>query len=227
MASQAETDDDSGFGAPSEYLPTLFVLIAFAVVLGLGVWGDGTPFLALVAMSGMALGLGSGASARMILGRNRGSFGAAVGLGVGVALLMVGFSVLGAAVRAGGFALGAEGARLMALQTGLASLGAVLGALALHHLRAVAPAGPDEDLPDDAPADDVDYSTQPEELVCLLTNQVVNPQLDGYVVCHNRFNDGQVCHAVYLKTYVHLLQGQCKRCYQKLRERDLGGFNRN
>jgi len=73
------------------------------------------------------------------------------------------------------------------------------------------------------PEPDADYSTEPEELVCLLTNQVVNREHDRYVVCHNPFNVSQVCHAVYLFDYVHLLGGKCNRCYQPLLKKDLEG----
>jgi hypothetical protein len=220
-----DDQDAGGLGSPSEYLPTLAVALLFALVLGATQWADGSPFPPLFATGGLAIGLASGAGARMVLGRERGGYLAAVGLGAVLTLLLLGAALLATAARAGGLSLQGEGVRLLALQTLLALPGAALGSLALQHLRNVAPAA-DPDLPEDAPADDVDYTTQPEELVCLLTNQVVNPQLDVYVVCHNRFNDGQTCHAVYLKTYVHLLQGQCKRCYQKLRERDIQGFAR-
>ena len=117
----------------------------------------------------------------------------------------------------------------MLMGMGLGFLGAFLGALSLAHYRAVEQAAPDEDtddLEDEEEVDDVDYSTEPEELVCLLTNQVVNRDHDVYVVCHNRMNVSQVCHAVYLKDYVHLLEGRCRRCYQPLRERDLKGMGK-
>jgi hypothetical protein len=53
----------------------------------------------------------------------------------------------------------------------------------------------------------------------------VNPSHDKYVVCHNKFNKTETCHAVYLMDYVHLLDGRCRRCFGSLRERDLEGMN--
>jgi hypothetical protein len=104
-------------------------------------------------------------------------------------------------------------------------LGSFLGSFALgHYLRREQPQEADEDVPEEEPEDDIDYTTEPEELVCLLTNQVVNRDHDRYVVCHNKMNVSQVCHAVYLFDYVHLLDGRCRRCFQQLRERDQKGM---
>ncbi len=221
--------DGPGWGGPSEIFPTLVVLIAFTVAWGMVQYADGTTFLGLAFAGPLAVGMLSGAAVRMIFGRGRGGIGVVGGVGILVFMVMWVLSILVAK-----FSM-EEGANFdpsvemlpMLMGLGAGAVGSFLSALSLSHYRAQDQVGPDEDtddLEDEPEEDDTDYSTEPEELVCLLTNQVVNRDHDAYVVCHNKMNVTQVCHAVYLKDYVHLLEGRCRRCYQPLRERDLKGM---
>ena len=225
--------EQPGWGAPGEIFPTVLVLIVFCVSWGLVQFRDGTQFLGLSLVAPLAAGMLSGASARMVFGRNRGGLPIVGGAGAFIFLMML----LVVAVIAGKMSLEASGnagtftpdTTALLVGVGMGVLGAFLGALSLNHYRVTGEVGQDEDtddLPEEEEADDIDYSTEPEELVCLLTNQVVNRDHDTYVVCHNRMNVTQVCHAVYLKDYVHLLEGRCRRCYQPLRERDLKGMGK-
>ena len=224
--------DQPGWGSPGEIFPTLLVLIVFSVVWGLVQFRDGTTFLGLALMAPLAAGLLSGATTRMIFGRERGGVGVVGGAGAGVFLVMWVISVVAAklSIESSGAAFDpAANMTPMLMGVGLGFVGAFLAALALAHYRVQEQAAPDEDtddLEEEEEEDDIDYTTEPEELVCLLTNQVVNRDHDVYVVCHNRMNVTQVCHAVYLRDYVHLLEGRCRRCYQPLRERDLKGMGK-
>ena len=224
--------DQPGWGSPGEIFPTLLVLIVFSVVWGLVQFRDGTTFLGLALMAPLAAGLLSGATTRMIFGRERGGIGVVGGAGAGVFLVMWVISVVAAklSIESSGAAFDpAANMTPMLMGVGLGFVGAFLAALALAHYRVQEQAAPDEDtddLEEEEEEDDIDYTTEPEELVCLLTNQVVNRDHDVYVVCHNRMNVTQVCHAVYLRDYVHLLEGRCRRCYQPLRERDLKGMGK-
>jgi hypothetical protein len=161
----------------------------------------------------------------MLLGRTFGGLLATFGLGVVLFAMMFGLAAVCAVLAApeeGGVSM--DGLTLgVGILMGI--LGAFVGALSLRHYKIIE----QEDIDDDedlreAEDEDIDYSTEPEDLVCLLTNQVVNREHDKYVVCHNRFNVTSVCHAVYLMDYVHLLDGRCRRCYQPLRERDKKGM---
>jgi hypothetical protein len=217
-----------GWGSPGDFFPTLIVLTVLSVVWGLVQFRDGTTFLGLALVTPLAVGMLSGATSRMIFGRERGGTGVVGGAGAGVFLVMWVISVVAAKLSIESFDPSAN-MMPMLLGMGVGFTGAFLGALALSHYRVTEQAQPDEDtddLEEDEEEDDIDYTTEPEELVCLLTNQVVNRDHDVYVVCHNRMNVTQVCHAVYLKDYVHLLEGRCRRCYQPLRERDLKGMSK-
>lgn len=217
--------DNEGFGGPGDILPTATTLLILSLLWGTTQYADGTIFIGLVIGTPLALGMLSAATVRMALGRSRGGIGAVGGAGIGVFALMFALAAIAAKTTADG-AIAFETSSLV-LSFAVGALGSFVGALSLAHYRIAERDDDDEDLDDDVEQDedDVDYSTQPEELVCLLTNQVVNPDHDKYVVCHNRFNQSQTCHAVYLMDYVHLLDGRCRRCFAQLRERDLQGMN--
>ena len=229
------SSDEGGLGSIGDFVPTFLALLVFTAAWGLLQFRDGTPWIGLALVPPLAIGMLSSASVRMVLGRSIGGFGMTFGLGLLLFGLMFGvafgFAVLAASGTPAVAAETVESAglsdaaihRLVASVMGI--LGAFLGALALKHYRVTA----QEDMDDDedlreAEDEDIDYSTEPEDLVCLLTNQVVNRDHDKYVVCHNKFNVTSVCHAVYLMDYVHLLDGRCRRCYGALRERDLKGM---
>jgi hypothetical protein len=222
--------DTPGWGSPGDFFPTLLVLGVLSVVWGLVQFRDGTTFFGLALVAPLAVGMLSGATSRMIFGRERGGVGAVGGAGAGLFLVMWVISIVAAklSIESADATFDPPMAPIL-MGMGLGFVGAFLGALSLAHYRVSGQAAPDEDtddLEDDEEEDEVDYTTEPEELVCLLTNQVVNRDHDVYVVCHNRMNVTQVCHAVYLKDYVHLLEGRCRRCYQPLRERDLKGMSK-
>lgn len=229
------SSDEGGLGSIGDFTPTFMVLIVFTFAWGLLQFRDGTPWIGLALTPPLAVGMLSAASVRMVLGRAIGGFGLTFGLGVVLFAMMYG-------VAFGLTALAAPEAPAVAPElvetSGLSEaaihrmvgfimgiLGAFVGALGLVHYRMTAQQDieEDEDLRE-AEDEDIDYSTEPEDLVCLLTNQVVNRDHDKYVVCHNKFNVTSVCHAVYLMDYVHLLDGRCRRCYGALRERDLKGM---
>ncbi len=227
------SSDEEGLGSIGDFTPTFLVLIVFTVAWGLLQYRDGTPWIGLALTPPLAVGMLSAASVRMVLGRGKGGFGMTFGLGLMLFGLMFGV-MLGIAfvpammaqsdveVEGAGFAIDWI-PLVVAFIMGI--LGAFVGALALVHYRVTEQEDieEDEDLRE-AEDEDIDYSTEPEDLVCLLTNQVVNRDHDKYVVCHNKFNVTSVCHAVYLMDYVHLLDGRCRRCYGALRERDLKGM---
>lgn len=221
----AGKSDEGGLGGIGDFLPTFGVLLIFSVAWGLIQFRDGTPWLGLALTPPVALGMMSAAAVRMMLGRSIGGFGMTFLVGGVLFLVMFAFATVlgvltspvegGATVEVLPTALGLTGG----------FFGTLFGALALKHYVV----GEQEDIEDDedlnqAEEEDIDYSTEPEDLVCLLTNQVVNRDHDKYVVCHSRMNVTSVCHAVYLLDYVHLLDGRCRRCYQALRERDLKGM---
>ncbi|HCP46408.1 MAG TPA: hypothetical protein DIU15_10215 [Deltaproteobacteria bacterium] len=228
-----------GLGGVGETVLPLLVLVVFSVSWGLVHYRDGTPLLALALLAPLALGMLSSGFVRMLLGRDRGGCVAVAGGGVGVFLVMFVLSALvselvgsplmtdGAAV-ARGEPGGPPGYSMiqMTLSLLMGVVGCGIGTLALRHYVVQDLPQPDEDTEDLQDDDDVDvdYTTEPEELVCLLTNQVIKRDHDRYVVCHNKLNVSQVCHAVYLKDYVHLLDGRCRRCFQALRSRDLEGM---
>jgi len=222
--------DSPGWGSASEFFPTLVVLIVVSVVWGMVQYRDGTIFWGLAFAGPLAVGMRSGASARMIFGRGRGGIGVVGAVGILLFMVMWVLSVIAAkiSIESAGSTFDPSTNMLpMLMGLGIGAVGSFLSALSLAHYRAQEQVEPDEDtddLEDEPEEDDTDYSTEPEELVCLLTNQVVNRDHDAYVVCHNKMNVTQVCHAVYLKDYVHLLEGRCRRCYQPLRERDLKGM---
>jgi hypothetical protein len=225
----AKKDEDAGFGSIGEVLPTFFVLLAFSFAWGVVQFRDGTPFIGLAVMAPLAAGMLSAAAVRMLLGRGRGGLGVVGGLGGVVFLLAFALAVVAGVAMSPAEAKAGDalGAYQLGIAIGVGFVGSFVGALSLAHYRMSAPQEADEDtsdLPEESPDDDIDYSTEPEELVCLLTNQVVNREHDKYTVCHNKFNQTQVCHAVYLRDYVHLLEGRCRRCFQPLRERDLKGM---
>jgi len=226
------SNSENELGSPSEYLPTLFGLGLFAVLWGSVHYNDGSVLLGLVVFPPMVLGMLAAASLQMFLGRNRG----------GCLVVTLGSTVL----FTGAFGMAMVAAFLvhpdppaapiawdvlqLVLSFSCGLLGCGLGALALSHY-VVTEQEPEEDFDEDDEEDtqvdeEIDYTTEPEDLVCLLTNQVINRDHDKYVVCHNRLNVSQVCHAVYLKDYVHLLENRCRRCYQSLRERDVQGMQR-
>ena len=217
--------DNEGFGGPGDILPTATTLLILSLLWGVTQYADGTVFIGLVIGTPLALGMLSAATVRMVLGRARGGIGVVGGAGVGVFAMMFALAAIVSKATADG-AIAFEASSL-AISFVVGAVGSFIGALSLAHYRISAREDDDEDLDDEEEVDedDVDYSTQPEELVCLLTNQVVNPDHDKYVVCHNRFNQSQTCHAVYLLDYVHLLDGRCRRCFGQLRERDLEGMN--
>lgn len=224
--------DGPGWGSPSEFFPTMIVLIVFSVVWGMVQYRDGTTFMGLAVAGPLAVGMLSGASVRMLFGRERGGIGTVGAVGILVFMVMWVLSVIAAKVTMedGGAFDPSANMLPMLMGLGVGCVGSFLAALSLAHYRVQEQQAPDEDtddLEDEPEEDDTDYSTEPEELVCLLTNQVVNRDHDIYVVCHNKMNVTQVCHAVYLKDYVHLLEGRCRRCYQPLRERDLKGMGQS
>jgi len=213
--------------------------MVFSVGWGLVHYRDGTPLLALAIFVPLALGMLSSGFVRMLLGRDRGGCTAVGGGGIAIffgmfLLSVVVAEVAGSSVMNPGEAIarGAPGGPpgysvvQLALSVVMGILGCGMGSLALRHYVVQELPEPDEDTKDlqDDDDEDVDYTTEPEELVCLLTNQVIKGDHDRYVVCHNKLNVSQVCHAVYLKDYVHLLDGRCRRCFQALRERDLEGM---
>ena len=219
--------DRAGFGSPGDFLPTAAALFGLTLLWGMTQYSDGTPFIGLTVGAPLALGMLSAATVRMIMGRGRGGLGAVGGGGVVVFALMFAIgAIMAKATAEEGVVFGASS---LVLSFVFGTVGSFVGALSLNHYRVdqVGSDDDDDDLDDEEEGDDddVDYSTQPEELVCLLTNQVVNPDHDKYVVCHNSFNKSEVCHAVYLMDYVHLLDGRCRRCFGQLRERDLGGMS--
>ena len=217
--------DQAGYRSFGDFIPTFFLLNLFAVLWGLLQYRDGTQFIGLALAAPLALGMLSSASVRMLLGRGFGGVFLTFGGGTVLFMVMMGISVVaGMLTQPEGQDFALEPLWL-GLGGGLGIFGALFGAVALKHYLAQEQEelDDDEDLEEDD-GEDIDYSTEPEDLVCLLTNQVVNRDHDRYVVCHNRFNVTSVCHAVYLKDYVHLLDNRCRRCYQPLRERDLKGM---
>ncbi len=221
----AGKSDEGGLGGIGDFLPTFAILVIFSVVGGPLKKRDSTPWIGLALTPPVALGMMSAAAVRMILGRSIGGFGLTFLVGGVLFLVMFAFATVlgvltspvegGAAIEVLPVALGLTGG----------FFGTLFGALALKHYVV----GEQDDIEDDedlnqAEEEDIDYSTEPEDLVCLLTNQVVNRDHDKYVVCHSRMNVTSVCHAVYLLDYVHLLDGRCRRCYQPLRDRDLKGM---
>ena len=218
--------NDTGFGGPGDFLPTGLALFVLTLLWGGTQYADGSVFLGLVLATPLALGMLSAATVRMVMGRGRGGLGAVGGGGIGVFALMFAIAAIVAKTTADE-AIAFEASSLV-LSFVAGSVGSFVGALSLNHYRLAEQKDDDDDDYGEAEEDDgedVDYSTQPEELVCLLTNQVVNPDHDKYVVCHNKFNQSEVCHAVYLMDYIHLLDGRCRRCFAQLRERDLEGMN--
>lgn len=212
------------WGAPGEFVPSVVGLVVLAALFGATAFHDGSPFLPLLVVGGSALGALAGGIGRLVLGRSRGSTAGAAGLGVGLFVAAMAFVVVVALGRGGAdFRIEGDVAIALVLSTlaGIAATG--VGALALAHIRQ-APAAEDGDTDDLPEEDDADYSSRPQELVCLLTNQIVQPQRDRFMVCHNRMNVTQQCHAVYLMDYSHLLEGRCRRCFQPLRDRDKRGF---
>lgn len=219
------SSEEAGWGSAGEVLPSLMLLLGFSLAWGAVLQRDGSVFAGLSVAPPVAMGMLSAATTRMVFGRGQGGV-AAVG-GVGAVL----FAVMLAAALVTARLTAAEGAAslsagVLGLSLLMGVVGSFVGSLALAHYLVAGPTEPDEDVDDleEDESDDIDYTTQPEELVCLLTNQVVNPEHDEYIVCHNHFNQTQVCHAVYLKAYVHLLEGRCRRCFQALRDRDLEGM---
>ena len=217
--------DNVGFGSPGDFLPTAGALLVLSLLWGTTQYADGTVFFGLVIGTPLALGMLSAATVRMVMGPARGGLAAVGGGGIGVFALMFAIAAITSKATADGVIAFQSSA--LALSFVVGAVGSFLGALSLNHYRITdTPDADDEDLAeDDGDGDDVDYTTQPEELVCLLTNQVVNPDHDKYVVCHSVFNQSETCHAVYLMDYVHLLDGRCRRCFSQLRERDLQGMN--
>jgi hypothetical protein len=223
--SDEDEEAEGGLGSLGDFMPTFVVLLIFTAAWGLIQFRDGTPWIGLALTPPVALGVMSAAAVRMILGRNIGGLGMTFGIGAILFMMMYGFAtglgMLTSPVE-GGVSISPLPIAL-GLMGGL--FGALLGALSLKHyvVGEESDIDEDEDL-QDSEEEDIDYSTEPEDLVCLLTNQVVNRDHDRYVVCHSRMNVTSVCHAVYLHDYIHLLDGRCRRCYQPLRERDLKGM---
>lgn len=221
------SNENIELGSPGEYLPTLFCLGLFAAMWGFVLLHDGSLLLGLVIFPPMVLGMLASASLQMFLGRGRGGCLMVGGGGLVLYLGAFGMAMVVAMLRgtASGEALAWAPLELgVGFACGL--IGCALGALSLNHY-VVTEQEPEEDFDEEEDTEveeDVDYTTEPEDLVCLLTNQVINRDHDQYVVCHNRLNVSQVCHAVYLKDYVHLLENRCRRCYQSIRERDLKGM---
>ncbi len=213
------------YGSIGEVLPTLGLLFTFSVVWGLVEFRDGSYFVGLLVTPPLAAGMLSAAVIRMALGRQTGGIATVGGIGIVVFALMFGISAVVATLFGSSEAFTWEPLHLV-VSVLMGIIGSFLGALSLgHYLVTEQPVDDDDDDVPEDDGEDLDYSTEPEDLVCLLTNQVVNRDHDKYVVCHNRMNVTQVCHAVYLKDYVHLLDGRCRRCYQGLRKRDLEGMN--
>ncbi len=220
---------DKQFGSPSDFLPSLLALGLFATFWGLVHYRDGSVLLGLVILPPLVLGMLSSASLQMLLGRGRG--GCLLVTGGGSVVYLGAFAVAMVVAQLRGTASGDPIPWEMlqvALSFGCGLFGCLLGSLALSHY-VVTDEEPEENFDEEETEatkidENIDYTTEPEDLVCLLTNQVINREHDKYVVCHNRLNVSQVCHAVYLLDYVHLLENRCRRCYQALRERDLLGM---
>lgn len=220
------SSEEEGLGSIGDVLPTLFVLVVFTVVWGLLQYRDGTAWIGVAIAPPLALGALSSAAVRMLLGRTMGGMFLTFAIGTVLFALMFGLGTATSMLTFPGEEFALDGLLAgLGLVGGL--FGAFLGALSLRHYVQTEQEDIDEDEDlKQSEEEDIDYSTEPEDLVCLLTNQVVNREHDQYVVCHNRLNVTSVCHAVYLKDYVHLLDGRCRRCYQALRERDLKGMGR-
>ncbi len=217
------SSDEAGWGTPGEFLPTMFVLVVFTLAWGWVQQADGSPWIGLVVTPPLAAGMLSAALVRMILGRSTGGVAAVGSGGLFVFAMMFAMATVVSMQVASEFALNTTH---VALSFVLGIVGSFMGAVALAHYVVQEQEELEEEEEEEEEEEDIDYSTEPEDLVCLLTNQIINRDLDDYVVCHNRFNVTQVCHAVYLKNYVHLLEDRCRRCFQPLRDRDRKGMRR-
>lgn len=220
-----------GMGSLGEVLPTFVVLFLVTLCWGFIQYADGAPWIALSVGPPLAIGMLSSASVRMVLGRDLGDVVTVTLAGVFVFLGMTAFAtliswVLYSADSAGGLPL--ELAHLL-LSVGVGMIGASVGSFALGHYTV----RPDES--DNSEGSEwgsavaqqhIDYSTEPSRLLCLITNQEVNPKQDDYVVCHNPMNVSSTCHAVYLMMHVQALKGRCNRCYKPFLKRDLRGMRR-
>ena len=214
-----------------DFLPTFSALFVLTMCWGFIQYADGAPWLALSIAPPLALGMLSAASARMILGRESGDIVTVALAGVFVFLLMTGLATLVAWLLYGSGTsegLSLELAHLL-LSVGVGMLGAAMGSVSLSHYGVGKAA--DDDLGDEEWASqsnlkEIDFSTEPSRLLCLITNQSVDPRQDDYVVCHNPLNVSSTCHAVYLMKHVQVLNGRCNRCYKPFLRRDLRGMRR-
>lgn len=215
--------DDAGMGSIGDFIPTFFVLFLLTMCWGFIQYASGTPWIGLSLAPPLAIGMLSSASVRMILGRHVGGVVSVTLAGVFVFFLMTGLATLVAFLLDYGLP---ESAHLI-LSLGVGMIGASLGSFALGHYQAVAEA-PEEEEEWGSSMDlrNIDFSTEPETLVCLITNQRVDPANNSYVVCHNPLNVSSTCHAVYLMEHVQVLKGRCSRCYKPFLKRDLRGMRR-
>lgn len=224
-------NDELGMGSVGDFIPTFFVLFVLTMCWGFIQYSDGVPWIALSVAPPLAIGMLSSASVRMILGRQVGDVVTVTLAGVFLFLLMAGLATVvswllhGDDVDGG---LPVEMAHLL-LSLGVGMIGAALGSFALSHYafrRQEEEDSEDSEWGSQMDLRQIDYSTEPSNLVCLITNQSVDPRQDEYVVCHNPLNVSSTCHAVYLMKHVHVLKERCNRCYKPFLKRDLRGMRR-
>lgn len=219
------TDSEREAGvSPSDVAAPFGVVVVLSVLWGWVQYRDGSPWIGTALAPPLALGMLSAASVRLALGRHRGDF-MVVTIG-GVAVFVLALGLASGVAYAGAGEAPFVAAHLL-LSFGLGMLGSAVGSLALSHYRARAE-GVDPNQSDWGGEGEaaVDYSTEPARLVCLITNQAVDPKSDEYVVCHNSLNVSSTCHAVYLMEHVHVLGGRCNSCYKPFLKRDLRGMRR-
>lgn len=218
-------------GSFGEFFPTFFVLVLLTMCWGGIQYADGAPWIGLSVGPPLAIGMLSAASVRMLLGRDLGDVVTVTLAGVFVYLGMTALAtfvswVLYRSDVGGGLPL--EAAHLL-LSVGVGMIGASVGSFALGHYAAGPEEGEDPEGSEwgsQGALKQIDYSTEPSRLLCLITNQEVRPGQDDYVVCHNPMNVSSTCHAVYLMEHVPVLKGQCNRCYKPFLKRDLRGMRR-
>ena len=220
-----------GLGSLGEFLPTFVVLVLLTTCWGGIQYADGAPWIALAIGPPLAIGMLSAAAVRMLLGR---SFGDVITVTLAGVFVFLGMTALATLVSwvlysaDNGDGLPLEAAHLV-LSVGVGMIGASIGSFALGHYAAGS--GDSED-PEGSEwgsqmaLKQIDYSTEPSRLLCLITNQEVRPKEDNYVVCHNPMNVSSTCHAVYLMEHVPVLKGRCNRCYKPFLQRDLRGMRR-
>jgi hypothetical protein len=223
--------EESVLSNVGDFLPTFLVLFVLSMSWGFIHYADGDPWLALSIAPPLAIGMLSSASVRMMLGRQVGDVITVTLAGVCLFLVMTAFATVVAWLLYGSDGNGGlplDVAHLL-LSVGIGMIGASVGSFALGHYalgKQEAETGSEGEWNSALEAREVDYSTEPSNLLCLITNQAVDPRRDEYVVCHNPLNVSSTCHAVYLMKHVQVLNGRCNRCYKPFLKRDLRGMRR-